>query len=185
MSLISFSNVTKYYSNDLILDHVSFNINQNEKVALVGNNGAGKTTILKMILGSEPATLVTKEDKPGEISILNGVTIGYLDQNAITNVDNTVYQELLLVFEKTLKIEKDLETISNKIAAKPNDEKLLEKYTHILNEYEKERGYTYKNEINEYLSRFNFDSSFYDRKISSLSGGERMKIAFIKIRSSY
>ena len=74
-----------------------------------------------------------------------------------------------------------MESISNKIAATPNDEKLLDKYTHILNEYEKERGYTYKNEINEYLSRFNFDNSFYDRKISSLSGGERMKIAFIKI----
>ena len=76
MALISFSNVTKYYSLNLILDHVTFQINKGEKVALVGSNGAGKTTLFKLILKEEEPTLVAKEDKVGDISILTGTKIG-------------------------------------------------------------------------------------------------------------
>ena len=83
MALISFSNVTKYYSLNLILDHVTFQINKGEKVALVGSNGAGKTTLFKLILKEEEPTLVAKEDKVGDISILTGTKIGYLNQDAI------------------------------------------------------------------------------------------------------
>jgi ATPase components of ABC transporters with duplicated ATPase domains len=181
MSLITFNNVTKYYSTNLILDHISFAVNLGEKVALIGNNGCGKTTLFKMILGQESATLVPKEDKVGDILITNGTTIGYLDQNCITNINNTVYEELLLVFEKQIKMEKKIEDLSKKISLNPNDSLLLDEYNNLLLEFEKERGYTYKNEIKEYLSRFNFDDSYYNRVISSLSGGERMKVAFIKL----
>ena len=95
MALINFSNVTKYYVNDLILDHVSFQINKNDRVALIGNNGVGKTTLFKLILKIEEPTLVQKEDKVGDISILNGISIGYLNQNAIENIENTVFEEFL------------------------------------------------------------------------------------------
>ena len=86
MALISFSNVTKYYSLNLILDHVTFQINKGEKVALVGSNGAGKTTLFKLILKEEEPTLVPKEDKVGDISILSGTRIGYLNQDAISDI---------------------------------------------------------------------------------------------------
>lgn len=181
MSIISFNNVTKYYSTNLILDHISFVVNSGEKVALIGNNGAGKTTLFKLILGTEEPTLVPKEDKVGEIAILNGTTIGYLDQNCITNIEHTVEEELLLVFEKQIKMEKEMLDLTSLMEKEPNDNSLMEKYNNLLVNYEKNRGYTYKNEIKEYLSRFNFDDSYLDRKIASLSGGERMKIAFIKI----
>ncbi len=181
MSVISFNNVTKYYSSTLILDHVSFSINKGEKVALIGNNGAGKTTLFKLILKLEEPSLVAKEDKPGEISILKGTTIGYLDQNCIVDIEHTVEQELLLVFEKQIKMEKEIEDLSLDIEKHPDDEILLKKYNALLQDFEKNRGYSFKNEIKEYLYKFNFDDSYLDRKISSLSGGERMKIAFIKI----
>ena len=181
MALISFSNVTKYYINDLILDHVTFSVNKGDKVALIGNNGAGKTTIFKMILKKEEPTLVPKEDKPGDISILNGISVGYLDQNAIKNVESTVYEELLDAFKKTFEIQKQLEIITEKIKDNPNDENLLIKYDEILKDFQKERGYTYEIEINEMISKFGFDLSIKDRIVKSLSGGERMKIAFIKI----
>ena len=98
MALISFSNVTKYYSLNLILDHVTFQINKGEKVALVGSNGAGKTTLFKLILKEEEPTLVPKEDKVGDISILSGTKIGYLNQDAISDINNTVYEELEIPF---------------------------------------------------------------------------------------
>lgn len=181
MAIISFTNVTKYYVNDLILDHVSFSINKGEKVALIGNNGVGKTTIFKLILKEEEPTLVSKEDKPGDISILNGSTIGYLDQNAIRNVNNTVLTELLEPFKETIEIEKKIASVSEKIKHEPNNIDLLDKYDSLLKQYEDNRGYTYLNEIDDMIFRFGFNNETKSRVIKELSGGERMKVAFIKI----
>ena len=94
MAIISISNVSKVFNNVLILDHVSFQINKNEKVALIGDNGTGKTTIFKLILKEISPTLMPKEDKVGEIDILKGLRIGYLSQNAISDVNHTVEEEL-------------------------------------------------------------------------------------------
>lgn len=174
MSIITFSNVSKYYGSDLILDHVSFAINLKERVALIGNNGTGKTTIFKLILKQIEPSLLPKEDKPGEISILSNLKIGYLDQNAITNIDNTVKEELLLAFEETLKLEAQIKNFKD-------IEHNIDEYQKLLDLYEKNRGYTYQNEIKDMVSRFSFPESILDKKVKELSGGERMKIAFIKI----
>lgn len=178
MSLISFSNVSKLYGSEVILDHISFAINEKEKVALIGNNGAGKTTIFKLILKEITPTLLPKEDKPGEISILSNLKIGYLNQNAISDINNLVKDELLLPFKHTLELENKIKNIeSNKLIN--NDD--INKYNELLEEYEKNRGYTYQNEIKEMVTKFGFPLEILTRPISSLSGGERMKIAFIKI----
>ena len=174
MSIITFTNVSKYFGSDLILDHVSFNINLKERVALIGNNGTGKTTIFKLILKELEPSLLPKEDKPGEISILSNLKIGYLDQNAITNIENKVYEELLLAFKETLEIE-------NKINQFENIEDNLEEYNKLIELFEKKHGYTYQNEIKDMISRFSFPESILEKQIKELSGGERMKIAFIKI----
>lgn len=174
MSIITFTNVSKYFGSDLILDHVSFNINLKERVALIGNNGTGKTTIFKLILKELEPSLLPKEDKPGEISILSNLKIGYLDQNAITNIENKVYEELLLTFKETLEIE-------NKINQFKNIEDNLEEYNKLIELFEKKHGYTYQNEIKDMISRFSFPESILEKQIKELSGGERMKIAFIKI----
>lgn len=180
MSLISFSNVTKYYSLDLILDHVSFSINKGEKVALVGPNGTGKTTILKLILKKELPTLVAKEDKPGEVSILSGTKIGYLNQNAIEDLNNTVLDELNLAFKDVKKEISLFEDLTNKISTS-DDEKLLNKYNELLEHLNSINAFNIDNKIDEYLTRFHFSLSIKNEKVSSLSGGERMKIAFIKL----
>lgn len=181
MALISFSNVSKYYGSDLILDHISFTINAKEKVALIGSNGAGKTTIFRLILKEEEPTLVEKEDKVGEINILGNLRIGYLDQNAIKNPSFKVIDELKEAFKETLKIEKDLNECLKMINDSPNNQDLIGKYNDLLRKFENNHGYTYLQEIDEMLNRFGFDESYKDRVINSLSGGERMKIAFIKI----
>ena len=178
MSLVSFKNVSKYFGGELILDHITFTINAKEKVALIGNNGTGKTTIFKLILNEIQPSLMPKEDKPGEISILNNLKIGYLNQNAISNINNTVQQELLIPFSKTIEIEKEIKQFD--VNSLKNQDQ-LNKYNNLIELFEKNRGYTYQNEIKEMVSKFGFPLSLLEREIKSLSGGERMKVAFIKI----
>ena len=180
MSLISFNNVTKYYSLNLILDHVSFTVNKSEKVALVGSNGTGKTTLFKLILKEEEPTLVPKEDKVGEISILSGTRIGYLNQDAIKDINNTVKEELELGFtfikEKLNEFNKITESLSY-----DQSDKNLENYNMMLEELNEMGAFHLNNKIEEFITRFGFDKTILDKKVSSLSGGERMKIAFIKL----
>lgn len=181
MALVSFSNVSKTFNNDLILDHVSFNIFKNEKVALIGDNGTGKTTILKLILHEIEPTLMAKEDKPGDILLLKGLSIGYLSQNAIRNLDNTVLEELEEPFKDTMKLENDFNQVVKELSENPEDEYLLEKYNKYLAKLEESRSFSYKNEIETLVSKFSFPLSILNKNVKELSGGERMKIAFIKL----
>ena len=180
MALISFSNVTKYYSLNLILDHVTFQINKGEKVALVGSNGAGKTTLFKLILKEEEPTLVPKEDKVGDISILSGTKIGYLNQDAISDINNTVYEELEIPFRPLKEKLNKFNELTLKLDENTTEEE-LNHYNELLDELTSEGAFNIKNKIGEYLSRFKFPESLLNEKIKSLSGGERMKIAFIKL----
>ena len=141
MALISFSNVTKYYSLNLILDHVTFQINKGEKVALVGSNGAGKTTLFKLILKEEEPTLVAKEDKVGDISILTGTKIGYLNQDAISDINNTVLEELEIPF---LPLKEKLNKF-NELTLKLNENTSLEELNHyneLLDELTRDGAFT-------------------------------------------
>ncbi len=180
MALISFSNVTKYYSLNMILDHVTFQINKGEKVALVGSNGVGKTTIFKLILKEEEATKLPKEDKAGEISILSGIKIGYLNQDAISDVNNTVKEELELPFINIKKKIKEYERMGASINENTSFEE-IEKYNELFEELNASGAFNIENKIEEYLSRFRFPKEFINEKIKLLSGGERMKVAFIKL----
>lgn len=181
MALLTFSNVSKMFNTDLILDHVSFQINKNEKVALIGDNGTGKTTIMKLILKEIEPTLMPKEDRVGEVSILKDTKIGYLDQNAIKNINNTVKEELEEVFIPFKKLEEELNKITEKLSKEPENEIYLKKYNEIIENDAYTSNFDYENQIKTLVSKFSFPLSILDKQINSLSGGERMKIAFIKI----
>lgn len=181
MAVINFSNVTKYYDLDLILDHVSFQINKNENVALIGDNGVGKTTIFKLILKEIEPTLVAKEDKVGEISILKDFKIGYLSQDAIKNVDNLVIDELREPFLDLIKLNEEFNKVSEEYSLYPDNEEIVEKYNKYLERIENSRVFSYQNEIETLISKFSFPLSILNKRVKELSGGERMKIAFIKL----
>lgn len=181
MSILSFLNISKYYGSDLILDHISFDINKGDKIALIGSNGEGKTTILKLILKEEDVTNNYNENKISEISYLKNIKIGYLNQNLITSLDNTVMQECLLCYKEVFEIEEKMQTVLNQMEENKNNEELLEKYNNLIEYYKEIGGYSYLSDIKNYLARFNFDNSYYDKKVSTLSGGERTKLAFAKL----
>lgn len=181
MSILSFINISKYYGSDLILDHISFDINKGDKIALIGSNGEGKTTILKLILKEESLTNNYNENKISEISLLKNIKIGYLNQNLITSLDNTVMQECLLCYKEVFEVEDKMQAVLNQIEESKNNGELLEKYNNLIEYYKEIGGYSYLSDIKNYLSRFNFPSSYYDKKVSTLSGGERTKLAFAKL----
>lgn len=181
MSILSFLNISKYYGSDLILDHISFDINKGDKIALIGSNGEGKTTILKLILKEEDVANNYNENKISEISYLKNIKIGYLNQNLITSLDNTVMQECLLCYKEVFEIEEKMQTVLNQMQENKNNDELLEKYNNLIEYYKEISGYSYLSDIKNYLARFNFDNSYYDKKVSTLSGGERTKLAFAKL----
>lgn len=181
MSILSFLNISKYYGSDLILDHISFDINKGDKIALIGSNGEGKTTILKLILKEEDVTNSYNENKISEISYLKNIKIGYLNQNLISSLDNTVMQECLLCYKEVFEIEEKMQTVLNEMQENKNNDELLEKYNNLIEYYKEIGGYSYLSDIKNYLAIFNFDNSYYDKKVSTLSGGERTKLAFAKL----
>ena len=179
MSLISFSNVTKYYGTDLILDHVYFNINKGERVALVGSNGNGKTTLFKLILGEEELTPL-REEKSASITILPGVKIGYLNQNAISDINNTIEEEMMLGLSKITAKVHYFSEFSKKLEYDRSENTII-KYNELLDELNELDAFNLDHKIDEYLSKFGFDPAIKTERVKMLSGGERMKIAFAKI----
>ncbi len=178
MSLITFNNVSKLYGNELILDHVSFQINRGEKIALIGNNGEGKTTILKLILGEIKPSIIPKENSGGEVAILNNLKIAHLDQNVVKNPALTIKEELYDAYRDIfLKLNE-----YNALVNKPNlQEEEIVHLNNLLNELINLDAFNLDKKINNFFKHFNLPLSYLNRVISTLSGGERMKVAFIKI----
>ncbi len=171
MQVLSIQDLKKEFQGEILFDHVNFSMNSSDRVALIGNNGCGKSTLLKMILSKEEIT-------SGAIVISKGIRIGYLSQEVIDNVNNCLYDEVLHVFDELIKKEKELEEIA---LLAQNDEKYLEQYGKKQIAFSNNGGYEFRYKIEMMLSKFGFDKDDYNRKLSSFSGGERTKLAFVKL----
>lgn len=174
MGLIDISNVTKKFNDEILFSSLSFSLNKESKLALIGNNGVGKTTLLKMIIGE-------MDYDEGSINILNNIRVGYLSQVIIHDVNNTLYQEMLHSFDKVLDIKDKLEILSKKLEENYDDEELIKEYGNLEQEFERLGGYDYQYKIDMIISKFGFTKEDYDRKITSFSGGEKNKVAFSRL----
>ena len=170
MIVLSANNLTKTYGTDVIIEKASFHLNDGDKVGIIGRNGAGKTTLLNMLTGQ----LSCDE---GEFFVSQNTRIGYLKQRDNFNSERTVMEEIEGIFSGLANLEEEIARLSDEVAANPHDMRRIEKLDELQHRFDREGGYTYKSEIIGILNSMAFGESFYNKKISSLSGGERTRLA--------
>lgn len=174
MVLLSASGIAKAYGIDTILSDISFHVNEGDRIGVIGDNGAGKSTLLSILSGELAADT-------GDLYRSAGLSIGYLKQRDGFRSDSTVYEEILSIFSDLIEMEHSMEVLSQKIAEGSKDgrnmDELLHSYDDLQHSYRINNGYGYRSEINGILTKMAFPESYYHKEISTLSGGERTRLA--------
>lgn len=167
------------YGAETILEEINFEIKEKDKIAIVGNNGAGKTTLLKAIVNNDMLEEGIGEEK-FRVYRQGTPIIGYLKQVEFEDSENIFLQEILKSYEPIIKLEEKINKLQEKLQSS-TDEKLIKEYTESLDRYERNDGYTYKKEYETAIKKFGFSETDKLKKISEFSGGQRTKIAFLKL----
>lgn len=167
------------YSGEPILRNINFEIRNTEKIAVVGRNGCGKTTLLKLIAGE--VDLVKRDsDEDIYISMAGKPVIGYLKQTAFEDDNETMENEVRKAFAEILEIKHRLESMVAQMEH-TTDEELIRKYTNLQDRFGYLGGYTFEKEYEIVLKKFGFTKEDKVKKLSEFSGGQRTKIAFVKM----
>lgn len=174
--ILSCNHISKSYGVETILDDCSFFINDNEKAAIVGNNGAGKSTIMKIIMGELSA------DK-GTITLGKDKTIGYLAQYQDLSSHNSIYDEVKTVKQDLIDMEARLVEYENQMSHVKGDElsKLMETYTNLEHRFQLQNGYSYKSEIEGVIKGLGFTEEDFNKQVGTLSGGQKTRVALCKL----
>lgn len=172
---LSIKNASVTLSGNTILELVNFDIKDNDHIAIVGRNGAGKTTLLKALIDNEMFDEGIGEEK-FSITKIGKWSIGYLSQITFDDEDITLIDEVRKCFKDLIALEDKINRLSNNLSDKDTEE-----YTNALENFRYLGGYTYKKEYEVMLSKFGFTDEDKLKKISEFSGGQRTKIAFIKL----
>lgn len=166
------------YDGNTVLSEINFSVSDKEKIALVGRNGSGKTSILKCISGEVPLVSGTGDEK-FSFSISGAPKIGYLQQVSL-NDELTLRQEILSAYKDVVGLENKLQNILDKMSENPSDEN-VGAYSRAMERFENIGGYLYKKEYLTAVSKFGFSAEDLDKKLSCFSGGQRTKIALMKL----
>ena len=162
------------FSDRDIFSAVSFQVEQGDKVGLIGVNGAGKTTLFKALTGEEAAS-------DGLVAIGKNTKVGYMQQHALSGSDLTLYDEVMTVFARLFAIENRLEEIQSLINSGYVDEKLLLEQQNLQTEYENNRGLTYRSLARSAILGLGFCESDMSLPCSLLSGGQKSKVSLCKL----
>lgn len=176
---LKITNGSVEYGAETILEEINIEIKDKEKIAIIGRNGAGKSTLLKAIINNDLLTQGTGEEKFNIYKEGNPV-IGYLKQMEFEDDQITMIDEILKVYKPITNLEQKIEQIVEKMQTDKSEE-LAKEYSKAMDRYEFLDGYTYKKEYETAINKFGFSSEDKLKKISEFSGGQRTKIAFIKL----
>ncbi|MFV0311719.1 MAG: ABC-F family ATP-binding cassette domain-containing protein [Dysgonomonas sp.] len=177
--MISVEGLTVEFGGFTLFDDISFVVNKKDRIALVGKNGAGKSTMLKIFAGLQPPTR-------GNISYPKDITIGYLPQHMTLKEGNTVFEEASLAFEHIQKMEAELEYVNRQLAERTDYESevyhnLIEKSAHLNEQFLMSGGNNFQAEIEKTLTGLGFNRMDFTRPTSEFSGGWRMRIELAKL----
>lgn len=174
--ILSCNNIDKTFVDNHVIKNASFHIEDYEKAAIVGINGAGKTTLLKIITGSLPADA-------GSVTLAKDKNFGYLAQHQAVDSENTIFDELLTVKQEVLDLEAAIRQTEAdmKHAAGTELDTLLKKYAGMTHRFEDINGYACKSEITGILKGLGFQEDEFDKKVATLSGGQKTRVALGKL----
>jgi len=174
MSLLTASNLTKSYGHIDIFSGLNFSIEHGSRLALVGPNGVGKTTLLRILIGEESAS-------EGRVTKAKRLRIGYLPQAKDFQSDSTVWEECLTVFAEVRALESEITRLAEQMSDEASASSILERYGQIQAEFEHRGGYTYETRIRQVLSGLGFAESDFKMPIAHLSGGQRTRAYLAKL----
>ena len=176
MILLQGNNISRTFGADVLFEKINFTIQDNSRVSLVGRNGAGKSTLLKIIADVETPS-------SGEISKTKNLTMSYLAQETNFSSEQTIYDEMLSVFEEQIGQEKQLRQMEAQMGELSGADlsSLMTRYDRLTETFRQNKGFTYESDIKNVLNGFKFDESFWAQSVSSLSGGQKTRLALAKI----
>ncbi|WP_049523664.1 ABC-F family ATP-binding cassette domain-containing protein [Streptococcus parasanguinis] len=176
MIILQANKIERSFAGEVLFDNISLQVDERDRIALVGKNGAGKSTLLKILVGEE-------EPSSGEINKKRDLSLSYLAQDSRFESSNTIYDEMLHVFDDLRKTEKTLRQMELEMGEKTGAdlEKLMQDYDRLSEEFRQAGGFTYEADIRAILNGFKFDESMWQMKIEELSGGQNTRLALAKM----
>ena len=176
MIILQANKIERSFAGEVLFDNISLQVDERDRIALVGKNGAGKSTLLKILVGEEGPT-------SGEINKKRDLSLSYLAQDSRFESSNTIYDEMLHVFDDLRKTEKTLRQMELEMGEKTGAdlEKLMQDYDRLSEEFRQAGGFTYEADIRAILNGFKFDESMWQMKIEELSGGQNTRLALAKM----
>ena len=174
MSLLTANNLSKSFGADDIFSGLSLSIPDQARIALVGANGIGKTTLLRILIGLEEAS-------SGSVQRARYLTVGYLPQEANLTAGYTLWEECLTVFQDLLAQEAELNRLETAMADAERADQVMERYGSLQQEFERQGGYTYETRIRQNLFGLGFDTQDFHRPLTQLSGGQRTRALLARL----
>lgn len=167
------------FGANTILEEINFEIKNNDKIAIVGRNGSGKTSLLRALVDNEMLE-TGLSDEQFQIIKIGKPRIGYQQQHAFDDLNITLIDEILRIYEPIIRVERKLKELEKELEENATN-KMLEDYTTLLEKYKLIGGYEYKKEYELALVKFGFKKEEQQKKLSEFSGGQRTKISFLKL----
>ena len=174
MSLLTTVNLAKSYGPDDIFSGITVSIPKRARIGLVGSNGVGKTTLLRILIGEESPS-------EGSVQKAKQLKIGYLPQESVLDSPQTLWDECRSALSRLEKMKHQLGTMENAMTDGIADEDILERYSNLQDAFERKGGYTYENKIERTLTGLGFEKGDYQKSLNILSGGQRTRAVLAKL----